>query len=95
MAIREEVWHLKIAVDPSKSSGFIANFAMAKSPHFSVTLRGLGLGLSGRVLRSGRSGEAAGNSRGGPWLRRIWGYCGKALVTNPANRMMIPIDDVA
>ena len=27
---------------------------------------GLGLGLSGRVLRSGRSGEAAGNSRGGP-----------------------------
>ena len=36
MAIREEVWHLKIAVDPSKSSGFIANFAMAKFPHFSV-----------------------------------------------------------
>ena len=58
-------------------------------------VRGLGLGLSGRVLRSGRSGEAAGNSRGAPWLRRIWGYCGKALVTDPANRMMIPIDDVA
>jgi hypothetical protein len=37
MTIREEVWHLKIAVDPSKSSGFIANFALAKSPHFSVT----------------------------------------------------------